>query len=372
MKKTKFSSPCKCLIYSVLVLIAVVLPSYNLVSKEIKKPWLQGLDANQLYVLIESDNTNDITVHYKLKEDTSLQNLTSSTKFLRKTNFGGSTFVHRILLDNLKFGAEYEYWIDSKEKYSFRVPNKEGEFTFTNMGDNRSGIKIWKKIATNMAKENPDFMIFNGDLAYKKEYNYWIDEFFVDEAQSMFTRFPFYNAAGNHEGWNDNTQAFTQSTSISQEARPYYSFERGDALFLILNTEVGVGSNSQQWEFAEEQLKNSDKKWKIVVFHIPAYSSGAHGENKAMKLMTEKVFERYGVQLILTGHSHYYQHNLVNGIHHMVIGGGGSPLYSPKEASYTVSQAKKYHHAIVSVNSDRIKFVVKDLEMNVIDEFEIK
>jgi predicted phosphodiesterase len=304
--------------------------------------------------------------------DATNQNMSSSTKFYRKSNFGGNTYVHRILLENLKFGADYEYWIDSKEKFKFRVPNEEGEFTFANMGDNRSGTKYWRKVVANMGRENPDFMIFNGDLAYKKEYNYWIDEFFVDEAQTVFTQYPFYNSTGNHEGWNDNTQAFTQSTSISQEARAYYSFERGDAFFLILNTEVGVGSNSQQWKFAEDQLKHTNKKWKIVVFHIPAFSSGAHGENKAMKLMTEKIFERNGVQLILTGHSHYYQHNLVNGIHHMVLGGGGSGLATPVKASYTLDQAKKYHHAIVNVNSERIKFIVKDLDMNVIDDFEIK
>ena len=372
MKKTKNSSAHKFIIYSALVLLMAIIPSYILVSKEINKPWLQGLDANQLYVLVESDNTKDIIVNYRIKDDETYQDMSSSTKFYRKTNFGGNTYVHRILLDNLEYGTEYEYWIDSNEKFKFRVPNKEGEFTFANMGDNRSGTKFWRKVITNMGKENPDFMIFNGDLAYKKEYNYWIDEFFVTEAQTVFTQYPFYNATGNHERWNENTQAFMQSTSISQEARPYYSFERGDALFLILNTEVGVGSNSQQWKFAEEQLKHTDKKWKIVVFHIPAYSSGAHGENKAMKLMTEKIFEKHGVQLILTGHSHYYQHNLVNGIHHMVIGGGGSGLATPTKASYTVEQAKKYHHAIVNVNSERIKFIVKDIDMKVIDDFEIR
>ena len=372
MKTTKICSPHKYLKYSALVLLLAILPMYNLSSKQISKPWLQGMDANQLYVLVESDDTKDITVHYQVKGDPSIQNLTSSTKFHRKSNFGGNTYVHRILLENLKYGTEYEYWLDSKEKFNFRVPNESGEFTFANMGDNRSGPKHWRRIIKNMGSENPDFMIFNGDLAYKKEYNYWVDEFFVTEAQTVFTQFPFYNAPGNHEGWNDNTEAFTQSTSVSQEPRPYYSFERGDALFLILNTEVAVGSNSQQWKFAEEQLKHTDKKWKIVVFHIPAYSSGAHGENKAMKLMTEKIFEKQGVQLILTGHSHYYQHNLVNGIHHMVLGGGGSGLATPIKASYTLEQAKKYHHAIVNVNSERIKFIVKDIEMNVIDDFEIK
>lgn len=372
MKNTKFSFAHKSLVNNMLLIALMLLPLYSLTSKQINKPWLQGLDGNQLYVLVETDNANDVTINYTMKNSDRNKIESAKTKFYRQTTYGGNTYVHRILLQNLNYGTEYEYWINNDEKYKFRVPNEDGEFTFTNMGDNRSGIKIWNQITKNMASENPDFMIFNGDLAYKKEYEYWMNEFFTDDAQTMFSQYPFYNSPGNHEKWNQNTEAFTQSTIISKEETPYYAFEKGDALFLILNTEVGVGANSAQWNFAAEQLKNSSKKWKIVVFHIPAYSSGAHGENKNMKNMTEKIFEKYGVQLILTGHSHYYQHNLVNDIHHMVIGGGGSPLYSPKEASYTVNQAKKYHHAVVNVNSERIKFTVKDKEMVLIEEFEIK
>lgn len=231
MKKAKITYSHKSILFSTLLLMLVSICQTPLISKEINKPWLQGLDGNNLYVLVESDNSSDIELYYKNIDDLAEKTLSVKTKFYRKTNFGGSTYIHRFLLQNLKYGAEYEYWFEANKKYSFRLPNKEGEFTFTNMGDNRSGIKIWKQIAKNMVSENPDFMIFNGDLAYKKEYKYWVDEFFVDEAQTMFTKFPFYNAPGNHEGWNDNTKAFTQSTSISKEERPYYAFERGDALF---------------------------------------------------------------------------------------------------------------------------------------------
>lgn len=372
MKKTNITFVGKSFIYKILVLAILLTPAYSVISKQIDKPWLQGLDGNRLYVLIESDNADNITVYYTNLDDPKHQILHSSTKFFRKTNLGGETYVHRILLQNLEYGAKYQYWTNEKEKFTFKIPQKTDDFTFVDMGDSRSGIKIWKKMITNMASEKPEFMIFNGDLAYKKEYQYWVDEFFVDEAQTVFTQYPFYNTAGNHEGWTDNTKAFTQSTAINPKATPYYSFEKGDALFLILNTEVSVGVNSQQWKFAADQLKNSTKKWKIVVFHIPAYSSGAHGENKNMKNMTENIFEKYGVKLILTGHSHFYQHNLVNGIHHMVIGSAGSPLYTPKKADYTINQAKKYHYAVVNVNPERIKMTIKGMDKEVIDEFEIK
>jgi predicted phosphodiesterase len=340
-------------------------------AKEIDKPWLQGFDSDRIYVLLESDSPDDITLYFAPFGQENGQIDSVKTLFHRTTNYGSRTYIHRFLLTDLVPELAYSYWFSSSVKYSFTLPKKTGEITFANMGDNRSNPKVWNKVIENMAADKPDFMIFNGDLAYKKEYNYWVEEFFTPTAQSVFTEYPFVNSIGNHEGWNDNSKAFLQSLEMSKEPKEYFAFEQGEALFLILNTEVGVGPNSSQWKFAKDQLNSTDKQWKIVVFHIPAYSSGAHGENKNMKRMTSKIFEKYGVDLILTGHSHYYQRNVVNGINHLVIGGGGSPLYSPKKAKYTVSQAKKYHHAIVTVNKKKIAVEVKDLDMKTIDKFEL-
>ncbi len=362
----------KLLIYNILFLSFLLLSLTTIVAKEIDKPWLQGFDSDRIYVLVESDSPDDNTLYYSPfgQENTRIDSV--KTLFHRTTNYGSRTYIHRFLLTDLVPEWAYSYWFEDNEKYSFIHPKKDGEIKFVNMGDNRSNPKVWNKVIENMAAEKPDFMIFNGDLAYKKEYNYWIDEFFTPTAQTVFTEYPFVNSIGNHEGWNDNSKAFLQSLAMTKMPKEFFAFEQGEALFLVLNTEVGVGSNSAQWKFAKEQLNSTDKPWKIVVFHIPAYSSGAHGENKNMKRMTSKIFEKYGVDLILTGHSHYYQRNVVNGINHLVIGGGGSPLYSPKKAKYTITQAKKYHHALITVNKTKIAVEVKGLDMNMIDEFELK
>lgn len=372
MKNTNINYSHKLFIYSTLLIVLALQSSLYVFAKEIEKPWLQGFDTDRMYVLVESDSPKDITLYYSPFGQESSQVDSVKTLFYRTTNFGSRTYIHRFLLTGLIPEWAYSYWFDENEKYSFQQPKELGEISFANMGDNRSNPKVWNKVISNMASEKPDFMMFNGDLAYKKEYNYWIDEFFTSTAQAIFTEYPFVNSIGNHEGWNDNSKAFLQSLEMTKKPKEFFTFEKGEALFLILNTEVGVGPNSSQWKFAKEQLNSTNKKWKIVVFHIPAYSSGAHGENKNMKRMTSRIFEKYGVDLILTGHSHYYQRNVVNDINHLVIGGGGSPLYSPEKAKYTVAQAKEYHHALITVNSDMIKVEVRDLDMNTIDEFEIK
>jgi len=54
----------------------------------------------------------------------------------------------------------------------------------------------------------------------------------------------------------------------------------------------------------------------------------------------------------LAGHSHFYQHNLVNGIHHMVIGSFGAPLTTPTIGTYTIYTEKTTCYGIIDTTSD--------------------
>ena len=45
-----------------------------------------------------------------------------------------------------------------------------------------------------------------------------------------------------------------------------------------------------------------------------------------MKTLSQNVFVPNNVDLVLNGHTHFYQHNLVSGIHHLVTAGGGAGL----------------------------------------------
>jgi hypothetical protein len=65
-----------------------------------------------------------------------------------------------------------------------------------------------------------------------------------------------------------------------------------------------------------------------------------------MKQMTRNIFEPNGVDFVLGGHSHFYQHNLVNGIHHLIVGSAAAPLYNPTNASYTIKSVRDYSYAI--------------------------
>ena len=77
-----------------------------------------------------------------------------------------------------------------------------------------------------------------------------------------------------------------------------------------------------------------------------------------MKKLSENVFVPNHVNVVFNGHSHFFQHNLVNGIHHMIIGSAGAPLYDIKTAPYVIKSAKDYNYGIIDVTSSSFNLMV--------------
>ncbi len=337
------------------------------------KPYLQGVTPYSVKVQIETNDMKPCQVQYK---PLGLQSLADdeyaeTVKSTDIVNTEANTFIHTVVINDLMPYSVYKYSVEGEYSATFRtlpLSNSTKEFTFVTYGDSRSNPKVFAKISNLLKAQNPDFSVYLGDLSFDGSYQKWKEEFFIKEQLDLASTVPFFNATGNHEGWKGNTIAFLEGVESKSGTESYYSFDAGDVHFLILNTQEKVTPNSPQWKFAEEDLKSSKAKWKIVAFHIPAYGAGAHGENKAMIKMTKEIFEPNGVDIVLNGHSHFYQHNKVNKIHHFILGGGGSPLYSPKEADYVIKSAKEYHIAKVVCKSKEILMSVIGLDGKLIDE----
>ena len=64
------------------------------------------------------------------------------------------------------------------------------------------------------------------------------------------------------------------------------------------------------------------------------------------------MFEKYHVSAAFFGHDHNYQHYLKNGIHYVVTGGGGAPLYDVDKpaAGITVKVVKTENFVTVKVD----------------------
>ena len=90
-----------------------------------------------------------------------------------------------------------------------------------------------------------------------------------------------------------------------------------------------------------------------------------------MVAMTTQIFEPNGVDIVLTGHYHTYQHNLVNGIHHMVLGTFGVEPQAPTTASYTVYDEMTRNFGIIETTVNTLTLTTYRENGTVIETIEL-
>lgn len=90
---------------------------------------------------------------------------------------------------------------------------------------------------------------------------------------------------------------------------PYYSFNFHNIHFVAISSEHPFEEESKQYEFIksdlEESLKDPSILWRIVFLHKPMYTSVNFDENDSEELKNtfHKLFEKYKVDLVLSGHN---------------------------------------------------------------------
>jgi 3',5'-cyclic AMP phosphodiesterase CpdA len=121
---------------------------------------------------------------------------------------------------------------------------------------------------------------------------------------------------GNHDVIEETGDV--QLEALGMPGR-WYAVERGDMLGIALDSTQP--DNPDQLAWLEQTLANSDAKWKLVGLHHPPYSSGYHGSKHEVRDAFVPLFEKYGVQIVFSGHEHDYQRtNPINGITYIVTG----------------------------------------------------
>jgi 3',5'-cyclic AMP phosphodiesterase CpdA len=105
----------------------------------------------------------------------------------------------------------------------------------------------------------------------------------------------------------------------------FYRRAVGDVALFLINSNRSVAA---QRRWLNQALASSVAPWKVVAFHHPVFSCGEYSGVAEMRRRLSPLFERYGVDLVLSGHDHNYQRfGPRNGVTYIVHGGGGARLY---------------------------------------------
>jgi predicted phosphodiesterase len=286
---------------------------------------------------------------------------------------------HRVELSGLKPGSrnEYRLRLGGQEVRGTIVtaPLGDAPYTYIVFGDTRTRHEIHAKIVAQILKENPSFVLHAGDLvANGLNQSDW-DRFFEIE-RDLLRNVAFYPVPGNHER---NAEVYFQYFAFPPENGHCYSFDWGSAHFAAFDTnDVGHTSKEkadfrqEQIDWLREDLGRNKKPLTFVLTHHPIYSAVTTRRTAAARLAAqlEKVFIEGSVTAVFSGHDHNYQHHVHAGIHYVVSGGGGAPLYPVSPIpEITVKALEIENYVRVRVEGRRASLDALDLAGKVVDSF---
>ena len=280
-------------------------------------------------------------------------------------------------------------------------PSREA-FSFLVFGDSGVGSAEQRQLANLMGKEDFDFILHTGDLAYQAGTQAEIQTNVLEIYKNLFEKHPFYPTLGNHDYGTANAEPYLNTWALpaqalnDQDQKRYYSFDRGGGHFVSLDSNAPLEANDatsekDMFDWLRSDLAKARAKqdeWLIVYFHHPPFSSGKnHGEDKRVQEKLVPIFEDYGVDLVLSGHEHNYERTCpINisktgktctsskeGITYIVSGGGGNRLYgfNQEKSWFTQTRASLYHFLKIRIDGCNLTQEAIDINQQVIDTFGI-
>ena len=98
-----------------------------------------------------------------------------------------------------------------------------------------------------------------------------------------------------------------------------YSFEYGDALFIIIDTFCSEAPTELAW--LTSVLSSNTRKWVFAFLHAPIYSTGGHS-GADLQSSYNALFEAYDVNAVFSGHTH------IVSVNHPIDDGVIVPFYA--------------------------------------------
>jgi len=302
---------------------------------------------------------------------TSPDNLAATVPVLR---------VERLRMTGLKPGTQYFYQSFPGEagKGSFKTaPSDAVPFQFVVYGDTRTRHNVHRAVIAAVLKyADPDFVMQTGDLMDNADSNaLW--PIFFDVERDLLRKTAYFPALGNHEHNSKNYFEF-------MDAKPYYSFNWGNAHLAVINSDIGNVSASaaerdaywqQQTRWLEADLRDAQKaRFRFVFAHHPPMTavSRRQGDNPHMTAL-EPMLEKYAVSAGFFGHDHNYQHYRKNGVHYVITGGGGAPLYdvNTPPRDITVKVASTENFVVVNIDGQKARIEAKKPNGETLDIIEL-
>lgn len=369
---------------------------------------LQDKQFQYLRQMVTSDNTRSRRIMWQASEYMSnpqirlrLQNDTKREMVIpaQDDSFfddGENHIQYSALLDRLEPDTKYEYAVEDGSKASKWFPvqtatDNKSKFSMLIFTDSQSSeYSDWRNVAQNAIKRHPEAEIFTnlGDLVDNGEDSSQWRAWF-GALDGIIDQIPFAPVVGNHECYNRDWKeqlpmAYLHFFNVPENNskdfnRYYYSFDYGQVHFAVLGTvekeikNFKSGLMEEQADWLEKDLQRTTKPWKIVLMHkdvlqyriarMPERKEGFSEEGQLFM----PIFEKYNVDIVLTGHLHTYRNrgHIIQGKHdpngplYILCGLSGNVRYDRLWTDHALDE-------VVAPQPETDNYMTMDVEGNVI------
>lgn len=288
--------------------------------------------------------------------------------------------AEKVSFSALKPATTYFYDVRELEegKGQFKTaPDGEAAFTFVVYGDTRTRHDVHTRVVEAILRSEFDFLIHTGDLvAEGNDAALWPIFFSIE--RELLRKAAIFAVLGNHER---NTGMFYDFFDLR---KPYYSFDWGGARFIMLDSDISTlaptsegreAGWADQVRWLEQELAASEKAaWRFVILHHPPFSAvkSRQDGNQQVKALIP-LFEKYRVTAVFSGHDHNYQRHFRDGVHYIVTGGGGAPLYVVDGPIEGITQKAESieNFVLIKVTGERAQLEALDLNGRLLDTVEL-
>jgi tartrate-resistant acid phosphatase type 5 len=225
----------------------------------------------------------------------------------------------------------------------------------------------------------PDYVITTGDNNYPSGEASTIDEnigqYFSElihpykgDYGSSATENRFFPTLGNHDWVAQSAAAYLDYFTLPGNER-YYDVVWGNIHFFAIDSDEhepdGISASSVQAAWLRQKLSTSTQAFNIVAMHHPPYSSGPHGNTKALQWP----YAEWGADLVLAGHDHGYERLEIDGILYVVSGLGGASIYSYGEGvpGSIVRYNSQYGVTLLDVDADELRLSFFNIDGQLVD-----
>jgi len=227
-----------------------------------------------------------------------------------------------------------------------------------------------------------------GDWVHDGNYeNDWQQGFFDNSRNNtmeFLMRIPLMGVRGNHEG---NGQLLRKYFPYDYQDTSgcYYSFDYGPIHVVYVDQFMGENPHyetepacyspgSAQHTWLSNDLANTTKKWKFVVYHAATWTgSQYHPPGYYAQTNLHPLFKNLGVNMVFNAHVHLYSRAIADGVNYIVTGGAGGGLHDHTAGlTNVVTYSKKHHFCRIEIsNSSNLQLTAIDIDGNIIDNFSI-